>query len=57
MSLITETVKNDNKFPLLFRQGVRSRPAYGRAVPQMHREERMQRWQHRLERLFARQEY
>lgn len=56
MSLTTETVKYDNKFPLLFRQGVRMRRAYG-CAPQMQRDERMQRWQHRLEKLFARQVY
>lgn len=54
MSLGAATVKNDNKSPLLLRQGLRSRRL---RAPQVQREERMQRWQHRLERLFARQVY
>lgn len=58
MGQIAETIsiKDDSKFPLLFRQGVRVRPDQGH-LPHLHRKERMQRWQHRLERLFARQEY
>ncbi|MGB3919352.1 hypothetical protein J9253_06555 [Thiothrix litoralis] len=56
MSLKTETINHDNKLSLLFRQGVRSRRACG-CAPEMPREERMQRWQHRLEKLFARQVY
>jgi hypothetical protein len=56
MSTTIETIRYDNKLPLLFRQGVRTRRAGG-CAPQMQREERMQRWQHRLERLFARQVY
>ena len=55
MSLKTET-KDSHQFPLLFRQGMRSRRACG-CAPEMPREERMQRWQHRLEKLFARQVY
>ncbi len=54
MSLGAATVKNDNKSPLLLRQGLHSRRL---RAPQVQREERMQRWQHRLERLFARQVY
>ncbi|SEA07180.1 hypothetical protein SAMN05660964_00833 [Thiothrix caldifontis] len=55
MSLIIETVKYDNKSPLLFRQGGRTRRVG--YVPQLQRGERVQRFQHRLERLFARQVY
>ncbi|WGZ93340.1 MAG: hypothetical protein QJT81_16225 [Candidatus Thiothrix putei] len=55
MSLTTETVKYDDKLPLLFRQGLRTRRVG--YVPQLQRGERVQRFQHRLERLFARQVY
>lgn len=51
---LTTAIKDDNKFPLLFRQGLRSKRL---CTPQVQREEQMQRWQHRLERLFARQVY
>lgn len=51
---LTTAIKDDNKFPLLFRQGLRSRRL---CTPQVQRGERMQRWQRRLERLFARQVY
>ncbi|QQZ30622.1 hypothetical protein HMY34_18720 [Thiothrix subterranea] len=51
---LTTMIKDDSKFPLLFRQGIRSRRL---CTPQVQRGERMQRWQHRLERLFARQVY
>ncbi len=51
---LTTALKDDGKLPLLFRQGLRSRRL---CTQQIQREERMQRWQHRLERLFARQVY
>ena len=55
MSPLTASIKDDNKFPLLLRQGLRSRRLCN--SQQVQRGERMQRWQHRLERLFARQVY
>jgi hypothetical protein len=55
MSMMGETVKTEPKFPLLLRQGMRLRRS-GDSTPPA-RSERMQHWQHRLERLFARQEY
>lgn len=56
MNPIMEELKHDNKFTQLLRQGTRVRPLGGQ-VPQLHREERMQRWERRLEKLFSRQEY
>ena len=56
MSLLTETFKDDHKFPLLLRQGVRLRRASS-GVVQVQRDERLPRWQQRLEKLFARQAY
>ncbi|QLQ31078.1 MAG: hypothetical protein HZT40_05115 [Candidatus Thiothrix singaporensis] len=56
MNPIIEAIKYDDKFPSLFRQGARVHRPLKRA-PQMTHEERMWRWRHRLEQLFARQEY
>ncbi|MBU0654606.1 MAG: hypothetical protein KJ914_05660 [Gammaproteobacteria bacterium] len=56
MNPVMEQLKHDNKFSLLLRQGMQTRPVVGH-VPQFHREERMQRWERRLEKLFARQAY
>ena len=56
MSLLTETSKNDHKVPLLLRQGVRLRRGAS-GVMQVQRDERLPRWQQRLEKLFARQAY
>jgi hypothetical protein len=56
MNPMTDLFRQDNKRPLLFRQLSKPRLMYGLAV-RAPRGERMQGWQSRLERLFARQEY
>lgn len=56
MNTMAEPFRHNDKLPLIFRQLPKSRSLHG-AVPQEPRGERMQRWQHRLERLFARQVY
>lgn len=56
MNPVMEQLKHDNRFSRLLRQGVRRSPAGGHG-PHPHREERMQHWERRLEKLFARQAY
>lgn len=56
MNPVMEELKHENRFSQLLRQGARIRPVTGH-VPQLHREERMQRWEQRLEKLFSRQAY
>jgi hypothetical protein len=57
MSLTTKSFKQKPDLPFLYRQGIGTvARKYGREACEP-RDERMQRWHYRLEKLFARQLY
>lgn len=56
MNPMMEQSEHENRFPRQLQRGKNVNLAAGHAPPP-RREERMRRWEHRLEKLFARQAY